>query len=75
MFKLILTVALISFSSTTNNLSPSDDTYVYMCVNGKTEVYHVNRNCRGMKQCKHTIKKMTLKAAKEKELRLCGFED
>lgn len=75
MFKLILTVALLSFSSTTNKVSTSDVTDVYMCVNGKTEVYHIDRNCRGMKQCKHTIKKLTLKAAKEKKLRLCGFED
>ncbi|MCJ8288446.1 MAG: hypothetical protein HRT58_00325 [Crocinitomicaceae bacterium] len=75
MIKVLFTAFLLAFMQVPASQNSSDETYVYMCVNGKTEVYHVNRQCRGMKQCKHTIKKLTLEAAKAKELRLCGWED
>lgn len=47
---------------------------VYICDNGVTKVYHLNKSCRGLKNCKHKIQTVPyLEAIKDK--RLCGWED
>jgi len=48
---------------------------VYICNNGKTEVYHVNQNCQGLNRCTHEIVKMTEGEARGSGKRLCGYED
>lgn len=63
-----VTAILFSFTST-------GDSTVYMCNNGKTEVYHIDYECRAMKKCTHDIVELTLVQAKKKGLRLCGYED
>jgi len=44
---------------------------VYICDNGKTEVYHTSKDCKAILKCKHDIKEMTLADAKKKGLRKC----
>jgi hypothetical protein len=64
---IILAGLALSFTSSEPN--------VYICNNGKTEVYHLNKECSALKRCTHGIRPMTLSEAKNKRLRLCGNED
>lgn len=49
---------------------------VYLCISETAEVYHFKRNCRGLKQCTHTIKVVPLEVAKKKyKRRVCGWEN
>ena len=51
-----------------------NETYVYLCMGGSSECYHKTNDCRGLKSCSKTIKKVTLKEAKEKyHRRPCGY--
>ena len=54
----------------------SSDTKVYMCNNGKTEVYHLKKDCQGIKRCTFEIKELDKDyATGTLKLRLCGYED
>ena len=53
---------------------PSGDQTVYICNNGKTEVYHVNSSCYSLKRCTHEIIKMYESEAKAKGKRQCSNE-
>jgi hypothetical protein len=45
---------------------------VYVCNNGKTEVYHVNKNCSALKRCSHEIKEVSESdAINKRQLRKC----
>lgn len=48
---------------------------VYICGTKGAKKYHYSKNCRGLSNCKHEIKEVTLKEAKEYGLDLCGWED
>lgn len=48
---------------------------VYICVSKTAGKYHYNRQCRGLKQCTHTIESVSLQEAKDRGYSLCGFED
>lgn len=71
--KTLLLVFLLQFSVQTN-LAPVPmlpATYVYVCENGKTEVYHLG-SCSALNRCKHQVSKITLADAKARGLRVCG---
>ena len=70
MKKVILLLLLFTFASFTS--SESD---VYICVSKGAKRYHFTKTCKGLSNCKHTIKKVTLDEAKEMGLTLCGWED
>jgi hypothetical protein len=48
---------------------------VYICFSKGAKKYHYNKFCKGLTNCKHTIKKVSLSEAKELGLSLCGWED
>ena len=44
---------------------------VYMCANGKTEVYHGNRDCVALRRCSHEVRSLTASQAQANGLRGC----
>lgn len=53
----------------------SDSSSVYICVSRSATKYHYDKDCRGLKNCKHEVKKTTLSEAKKAGYTLCGWED
>lgn len=69
--KVIATILLfISFTSFNTT-----ETEVYICVSKGAKKYHLDKDCKGLSNCKHEIKKMTKNDAVNKGLTLCGWED
>src|SRR5690349_51292 len=52
-----------------------DDEKVFICKSRGAKKYHYDQNCRGLKQCTHTIEKVDRSKAQELGLGLCGWED
>ena len=51
-----------------------NDTYVYICMGPSSECYHKDTECRGIKNCSKTVKKVTLdEAIKKYKRRPCGY--
>lgn len=48
---------------------------VYICGSKGAKKYHYSKTCRGLGNCKHVIKQVTLKEAESFGLTLCGWED
>lgn len=48
---------------------------VYICVSKGAKKYHYYKSCKGLSNCKHTIKKVSLSEAQGIGLSLCGWED
>ena len=70
--KSILILALLTLSLSFNTRSRQ----VYICNNGKTTVYHLDKDCRALRdRCTHGVVPMGLGEAQEKGLKLCGYED
>ena len=67
---IILLVGLIAGSS--NEVS---ETYVYICKGPNSKVYHYTPHCRGLRKCSTELEKLTLREAKEKGRKLCGYEN
>lgn len=66
----------MSFSNSELSQQYEGETYVYICDSDGAKKYHYSKNCRGLSNCKHTIKKVTLADAKKKGKKtLCGWED
>ena len=55
----------------TNTLNSNNDSYVYICTGKYAYSYHKKKNCRGLKRCGATIKKVTFKQAKSKKRTAC----
>lgn len=64
---ILLLIVLTSFTP--------KETYVYICKSKGGKKYHYTEDCKGLKACKHTIEKLTLKEAKAIGKTLCGYED
>lgn len=47
---------------------------VYLCMGPKSKVYHLIRDCRGLKHCSTVLKKVSLDDAIKYHRRLCGYE-
>lgn len=56
-------------------LSANSAKNVYICVSPYAKKYHYNKLCRGLKNCTHTIKEVSLQEAKDLNYSICGFED
>lgn len=48
---------------------------VYYCDSKGGKKYHYTKTCKGLSNCKHTIKETTVSQAKTMGLTLCGWED
>tara|TARA_R110001592_G_scaffold60311_4_gene183313 strand:- start:2209 stop:2493 length:285 start_codon:yes stop_codon:yes gene_type:complete len=47
---------------------------VFVCDNGLDGKYHLNKDCKGLNNCKHSItKEEYIKSSEKREL--CGYED
>lgn len=70
---LVLTfLTLTSFSTQTRTES---QTSVYLCDSSGGKKYHFDKGCRGLSNCQHEIKKVTLEEAKKLGKTICGWED
>ena len=68
--KTLLLLCIMLFASVQN----SRVTYVYICMGPQAECYHKSTECRGIKNCSKTIKKVTLNEATDKyNRRPCGY--
>jgi hypothetical protein len=47
---------------------------VYICKSAGASRYHFKEDCSGLKRCKHTIEKTTVKQAEASGLTLCKYE-
>ena len=66
---LALVFILFSFSSTNGET-------VYICVSKNAVAYHLNKECKGLKQCKAEVKAVSRNhAINTYGRKLCGFED
>lgn len=66
---LSLLFVLFSFSGTSGET-------VYICVSKSSVAYHLNKECRGIKQCKAEIKAVSRNhAINTYGRKLCGYED
>jgi hypothetical protein len=50
------------------------ETYVFICYSSSAKRYHLNKNCRGLSNCNHEIRKVSLKEAGNLGRTLCGYE-
>lgn len=67
---LLVSIILILFGVSNNEKE------VYICVSKTATKYHLTGNCKGLAECTHTIKKVTLKKANELGYKnLCGYEN
>jgi hypothetical protein len=68
--KILLIISTLFF------LQETEPKAAYICLNKTSEVYHFNKECRGLKRCTHEVLTTNEKDAKEKygKLRLCGYE-
>lgn len=62
--KLLLTTSLLFLFAGT-------DQKVYICDNGKTNVYHVNRLCPRLEKCKYKTATMSMSSAKSQGMTKC----
>lgn len=63
----IILFCLLSFKT--------EDTKVFICGNKGAKKYHYKEDCRGLSNCKHDVKKVSISEAKGYGLTLCGWED
>lgn len=64
---------LAGLALTLTSYSVADD--VYICDSKGAKRYHLDKDCRGLSNCKAEIKKVTLNDAKDSGKTLCGYED
>lgn len=68
--KIFFTLILMGFLTTSNQSSD-----VYICVSKTASKYHLSSMCKGLKECTHEIKKVTLKEANQLGYKKqCGWE-
>ena len=69
-------VLAFSFTQEEPETNITPNTEVWICVSEGAYAYHFKKDCRGLSNCKHEIKKMTLQEAfKLGKKKLCGWED
>lgn len=62
---LLLTLALLVFSGNTSQKS------VYICTGGSSVAYHKSSTCSGLRNCKGSIKEISLQEAEKMNRRPC----
>lgn len=50
------------------------DAVVYVCKSPGVKRYHLNRECHGLKKCKHEIEDIQKQIAENVGLTMCGYE-
>jgi len=72
--KLTTTYALIAIIWATCTSFQNAGTKVYICISAKAYAYHYSLNCRGIKQCTHEVKEISIKEALKLGKKACGYE-
>lgn len=57
-------MAAIPTQGTVIEDAAASEATVYICVSENSKRYHCNRNCRGLNNCEHTIREVTVSKAK-----------
>lgn len=70
---LLLTFLTLTSFSTKTGVAPQ--TSVYICDSSGGKKYHFEKSCRGLSNCQHEIKKVSIESAKNQGKTLCGWED
>ena len=72
----IIFAGMIGLSFTADNpTSALDENKVYICDSEGAYAYHYNKNCRGLKNCKHDILYVTKEEAiRRGKKKFCGYE-
>ena len=70
MKKILILCTILSFGFQSDSSNS-----VYICVSKTAIKYHLDRNCHGLKNCKHEIKSVSKAEAIEFGYSLCGHED
>jgi hypothetical protein len=52
----------------------TDPTDVYICDSPGAAKYHLRQDCKGLRNCRHRVIKITLEEAKRKGRTLCALE-
>jgi hypothetical protein len=47
---------------------------VYICMSASSYAYHYTLECRGIKQCTHEVKSISIKEAMDLGRKECGYE-
>jgi len=63
----LLLLSLSSFGTGSND--------VYICKSKNAKRYHLIEDCRGLKNCKAEVVKVTLQECEAQGKTLCGYED
>lgn len=74
MKKLLLLLTCVALSTTTPaSTSTIERTpyYVYICTGKSAKVYHYDNHCKGLRNCKSAVKKVTLDDAIDMGRRPC----
>lgn len=72
MFQKLLLMYVVT---ATLSLGSSKQPDVYVCKSDTGSRYHLNKDCHGLKRCKHQIEKMSINKAKKIGRTICGYED
>lgn len=71
--KILMLSLLIALSSLTGSAKVKPDS-VWLCMGKYSKVYHASANCRGLRNCKGKLVKVSLEDAINKySRRPCGF--
>lgn len=74
MKKLLLLLACVALSTTTPASTSAIEripSEVYICTGKSAKVYHYDRNCKGLCNCKSSIKKVAIEDAVKMNRRPC----
>ena len=76
MTKIVLYVnILVLFSVSGISMLFSTNRNVYICKGKSSERYHLDKECRGLKNCSTDIYSVSLEEARKLGRTLCGWED
>jgi hypothetical protein len=73
---IIFTIAFLSCKSGSRNNTEFDSTpgMVYVCISRTAYAYHIDFNCRGLRECTHRIIEVDLvEAAETMRRKPCGY--
>lgn len=71
-FILLCSMLLGAVPAPTSNLpAEQNPTYVYICTGSSSVAYHSHPNCKGLRNCKASVKKVTMAEAERMNRRPC----
>ncbi|GEP52676.1 hypothetical protein FNO01nite_33480 [Flavobacterium noncentrifugens] len=53
----------------------ADGAVVYLCKSAGAKCYHLKRDCRGLKRCRHMVEESDKETAENIGLTMCSYEN